>query len=280
MIKKNIMENKITYQFVPVPFKVIYACDALCTAVLITLLQKQKYWEEKKRLDDNGFFYLSNSEIENRIGYKRNVLNETIEALFRAQIIDVIPATSKKESNKYKINWETIMKYDKLSFDELNNPSMRISKVVRGEVLTYTRCNLHIENSTNCTTTIELINNNKINNIHIKDNNSANCTTTELPNCYMPEFIDNSNNEKEILDIFECIIFGGCYEYRIFFTDKEHLTLKEILSEFKKESPNVKNICYELQCWSNELSKKETKNAILAVIPKIEKAYQQVTNQI
>lgn len=56
MIKKNIMENKITYQFVPVPFKVIYACDALCTAVLITLLQKQKYWEEKKRLDDNGFF--------------------------------------------------------------------------------------------------------------------------------------------------------------------------------------------------------------------------------
>lgn len=36
------MENKITYQFVPVPFKVIYACDALCTAVLITLLQKQK----------------------------------------------------------------------------------------------------------------------------------------------------------------------------------------------------------------------------------------------
>lgn len=274
------MENKITYQFVPVPFKVIYACDALCTAVLITLLQKQTYWEEKKRLDDNGFFYLSNSEIENRIGYKRNVLNETIEALFRAQIIDVIPATSKKESNKYKINWETIMKYDKLSFDELNSPTMRISKVVRGEVLTYTRCNLHIDNSTNCTTTIELINNNKINNIHIKDNNSANCTITELPNCYLPEFLDNSNNEEKILDIFKCIIFGGCYEHKDFFTDKEHATLKDILTEFKKETPNVQKICFELQHLGNELAKKETKNAILAVIPKLEKAYKEATNQI
>lgn len=274
------MENKITYQFIPVPFKVIYACDALCTAVLITLLQKQTYWEEKKRLDDNGFFYLSNSEIENRIGYKRNVLNETIEALFRAQIIDVIPATSKKESNKYKINWETIMKYDKLSFDELNSPTMRISKVVRGEVLTYTRCNLHIDNSTNCTTTIELINNNKINNIHIKDNNSANCTITELPNCYLPEFLDNSNNEEKILDIFKCIIFGGCYEHKNFFTDKEHATLKDILTEFKKETPNVQKICFELQHLGNELAKKETKNAILAVIPKLEKAYKEATNQI
>lgn len=274
------MENKITYQFVPVPFKVIYACDALCTAVLITLLQKQKYWEEKKRLDDNGFFYLSNSEIENRIGYKRNVLNETIEALFRAQIIDVIPATSRKESNKYKINWETIMKYDKLSFDELNSPTVRISKVVRGEVLTYTRCNLHIDNSTNCTTTIELINNNKINNIHIKDNNSANCTITELPNCYLPEFLDNSNNEEKILDIFKCIIFGGCYEHKDFFTDKEHATLKDILTEFKKETPDVQKICFELQHLGNELSKKETKNAILAVTPKLEKAYKEATNQI
>ena len=272
------MKEKVDYQFIAVPYKAAYACDALCLAVLIILIQKENYWKDKGRLSIDGYFYIANEEIARRINYGRNVVNETIEGLFRARIIDVIPATTKKEANKYKINWDVILSYNKRSIEELNHPDTKIYKVSRKETLTYTQRKKDAKNETNCTTTLVNIDNNI--NKDINNNDSANCTTTELPNCYLPEFVDNSNNEEEILDIFECIIFGGCYEHKDFFTDKEHATLKDILSEFKRESPDVKNICFELQHRSNEHSKKETKNAVLAVIPKLEKAYQQVTNQI
>ena len=123
------MKEKVDYQFIAVPYKAAYACDALCLAVLIILIQKENYWKDKGRLDSNGFFYTANAEIESRIGYKRNVVNETIEGLFRGNMIDIIPSSSKKESNKYRINWNTILAYDKLSLEELNHPAMRIHKV-------------------------------------------------------------------------------------------------------------------------------------------------------
>lgn len=277
--KKDIMTEKIDYHFVAVPYKLTYVCDALCLAVLTILIQKESYWREKGRLDANSYFYIANAEIESRIGYRRNVVNETIEGLFRAKMIDVIPSSSKRESNKYKINWDTILAYDKLSVEELNYPEMKVHKATRKETLTYIHSNLNTKNETNCTTTLNSLNNLNIINKDII-NDSANCTPTELPNCYPSEFINNNNNEEEISNIFKCIALGGCYEYKDFFTDKEHAILKDILSEFRKESPNIKNICFELRCWSNELSKEETRNAVLAVITKLEKAYKEVTNKI
>ena len=148
------MKEKVDYQFIAVPYKAAYACDALCLAVLIILIQKENYWKDKGRLDSNGFFYTANAEIESRIGYKRNVVNETIEGLFRGNMIDIIPSSSKKESNKYRINWNTILAYDKLSLEELNHPAMRIHKVTRKETLTYTYSKLDAKNETNCTTTL------------------------------------------------------------------------------------------------------------------------------
>ena len=62
------MKEKVDYQFIAVPYKAAYACDALCLAVLIILIQKENYWKDKGRLDSNGFFYTANAEIESRIG--------------------------------------------------------------------------------------------------------------------------------------------------------------------------------------------------------------------
>ena len=212
------MKEKVDYQFIAVPYKAAYACDALCLAVLIILIQKENYWKDKGRLDSNGFFYTANAEIESRIGYKRNVVNETIEGLFRGNMIDIIPSSSKKESNKYRINWNTILAYDKLSLEELNHPAMRIHKVTRKETLTYTYSKLDAKNETNCTTTLN----------------------------------------------------------KSYFTDKEHAVLKDILSQFRQERPNIEDICFELKSWSNELTREEVKKAILNIVPKFKEAYQVV----
>lgn len=271
------MTEKIDYHFIAVPYKITYVCDALCLAVLTILIQKESYWKEKGRLDSNGYFYTANAEIESRIGYKRNAVNETIEGLFRGNMIDIIPSSSKKESNKYRINWNTILAYDKLSLEELNHPAMRIHKVARKETLTYTLSKLDAKNETNCTTTLDK--SDTINNINkdINNNDSANCTTT--PNCYLPEFTRKEtcdNSENEILDIFRCIVFGKCYEHKTYFTDKEHAVLKDILSQFRQERPNIEDICFELKSWSKELTREEVKKAILNIVSKFKEAYQVV----
>lgn len=273
------MKEKIDYQFIAVPYKAAYACDALCLAVLIILIQKENYWKEKGRLSIDGYFYIANEEIARRINYGRNVVNETVEGLFRARIIDVIPATTKREANKYKINWDIILSYNKLSIEELNHPDTKIYKVSRKETLTYTQRKKNAKNETNCTT---ILNKSDIINTIDKDinnNDSANCTTTTLPNCYLPKFVKkevSANSENEILDIFRCIVFEECYEYKTYFTDKEHAVLKDILSQFRQEKPNIEDICFELKSWSNELTREEVKKAILNIVPKFKEAYQVV----
>lgn len=259
------MNSEISYQFIPLPFKVACCCDSVCLAVLSVLIQKHNYWKDKRRLDDKGYFYVLNSEIEARIKHKRNVVNEAIEGLYRRSIIDVIATSRRQECNKYKVNWDVIISYDKIPVSELCHPDLLICKARREEKLTYVERGLQAD----CTTTLETINNIDIinkNNI----NDSSNCTVTESSTFFEQV---NEEIENDIMVIFKAIVLGGCYEHRIFFTDSEHDELKDLLKGLKTFSLNDTYTFPNLKYWAANLTKSEVIASVKNVISKLEKEF-------
>ena len=197
------MEEKTTelvnYQFIALPQKVAAATDAYCLSVLALFIQKESYWKEKESLDEYGYFFIANDEIQKRIGFKRDVVKETIEALHRKNLIKVIPSKRKTEANRYKINWDTIHAYDRLSLEELQLPMYRINKVTRGESLTYAEKNANndAELNADCTSTVDNLNNiNKENNIVY--NNIDNISNNNIYNGAECTIIDENNSINEI----------------------------------------------------------------------------------
>ena len=77
-----------------------------------SMLSKYKYFRDKNMLDDEGYFYNLQSEIEKDIGFSRSTQNRIIKFLIDIKILDVkrkdIPA-----KNYYKINISELSRYSK-----------------------------------------------------------------------------------------------------------------------------------------------------------------------
>ena len=121
-------DKKIDYQFVPVPTELAFALDPYCLKAITVMMDKENYWKSRSKLFQ-GYFTLSVEELAEYLCLEnRKDARLTLEALYRAGLIDVKTETGKRFGAKVKLNWDEMKK------DRLPNS---IEKLPRTESLTY-----------------------------------------------------------------------------------------------------------------------------------------------
>ena len=189
------MNREINYPFIAIPVNFVYMMDGDCLKLMTILLQKYSYWSAHNKLQD-GYFTKSITELAEELNLKnRKDVRLIIEALFRAEMFDVVVIPQKRNTAKFKLNWVKIEEIANMSMQEVKEFEDMIEKLPRHETPTYVTnsgTNMGTKVGTNCTTTInnkENINNknniyninnilkekeniNIINNINIKEKES------------------------------------------------------------------------------------------------------------
>ena len=125
------MAQKPDYRYTPVPTNLMLCLDNNCRSVLFTLIQLSTFFQSVNN-DFDGWFYRSNSDLEAETRLSRRVLDGALDALYKAQIIEIIPQQKgqgvKQETRKYKVNSDAFHKYESLSIEECyKNPEVLIN---------------------------------------------------------------------------------------------------------------------------------------------------------
>ena len=138
-------KKKIDYQFVPGPINLMWALDNDCWKAICILIDKENYWKSRNKVF-NGYFTMSIEELGEHLRMKnKKDVRLTLEAMYRAGIIDVKAENGKRLGAKIKINWEVI-----------NGEEIEwVEKLPRNAEITYCGDTNCTETSTNCTPTLE-----------------------------------------------------------------------------------------------------------------------------
>ena len=139
-------KKKIDYQFVPGPINLMWALDNDCWKAICILIDKENYWKSRNKVF-NGYFTMSIEELGEHLRMKnKKDVRLTLEAMYRAGIIDVKAENGKRLGAKIKINWEVI-----------NGEEIEwVEKLPRDAEITYCKDTDCTETSTNCTPTLEI----------------------------------------------------------------------------------------------------------------------------
>ena len=138
-------KRKIDYQFVPGPINLMWALDNDCWKAICILIDKENYWKSRSKVF-NGYFTLSVEELAEHLRLKnKKDARLTLEAMYRAGIIDVKAESGKRLGAKIKINW------DKITSEDID----WVEKLPRDAKITYCEDANCTETSTNCTPTLE-----------------------------------------------------------------------------------------------------------------------------
>lgn len=225
-------KKKIDYQFVPGPINLMWALDNDCWKAICILIDKENYWKSRSKVF-NGYFTLSVEELAEHLRLKnKKDARLTLEAMYRAGIIDVKAENGKRLGAKIKINW------DKITSEDID----WVEKLPRDAKITYCEDANCAETSTNCTPTLEIeknrtdIEKNKDTDIEIDTEPTAEETSTlpgriETPaeyststlETYLKDFITN----KPYLN-YNLSFDGFCNAY--------YQEVKELLSRIKEET--------------------------------------------
>ena len=216
MKSKEIEAVSINYSFTAIPTNLIYLLDNDCYKLMSILIQKETYWKNNNRLN-NGYFIKSISELNEELGMKnKKDVRLTIEALYRANLVDIIATPKVYHTAQFRINWNELEKIATTNLFDLIEFNQKIERLDRDETITYlsnkgtevgTECTTIINNTamgtevgtevgTECTTTID-----NINNIDNKNNINKEYINNIL---IEKEIIINNNKEKE-LEVMETV---------------------------------------------------------------------------
>lgn len=139
-------KKKIDYQFVPGPINLMWALDNDCWKAICILIDKENYWKSRSKVF-NGYFTMSIEELAEHLRLKnKKDARLTLEAMYRAGIIDVNAENGKRLGAKIKINWDIIT----------NEEIDWVEKLPRDAKITYCEDANCAETSTNCTPTLEI----------------------------------------------------------------------------------------------------------------------------
>lgn len=145
--------KRIDYQFVPVPTELVFALDPYCLKTIAVMIDRESYWKSRNKVF-NGYFTLSVEELAECLCLEnRKDVRLTLEALYRAGLIDVKVEAGRRLGAKVKLNWDEMKK---ARFET-------IEKLPRNEKLTYcvdvagTKESTSMDTTvgTNCTATLE-----------------------------------------------------------------------------------------------------------------------------
>ena len=143
--------TNIDDKFTPCPTNLIYLLDNDCLKLFLILSQKETYYKNKGKLE-NGYFQFAMDDISKYLQLKnKNDIRCVIEALYSNKLIDVICTKVKGRHipNQYKINWDKVNEYNKLSLYDIIEFKQYISKLERGSKTTYDKKNIIQDVSTN-----------------------------------------------------------------------------------------------------------------------------------
>lgn len=131
-------------KFTPCPTIFIYLLDSDCLKLFMILIQKETYYRNKGKLE-NEYFQMTIDDISKYLNLKnKNDVRCVIEALYANKLIDVICTKVKGINipNQYKINWDKVNEYNKLSLYDIIEFKQYISKLERGSKTTYDKNNI------------------------------------------------------------------------------------------------------------------------------------------
>ena len=167
------MKENIEYAFTAVPTKLMILLDVNCRSMLFTLIQLNSYF-----VDDSGWFFRTNLDLVQESGLSQKIVIATVDTLYREGIIDVrtVGKANGKHSNRFKINFERFVDFEKIEMEQLKNPELKINTVdyrQKGYVPSYLNTTQDkpkvITNNSQSTNNI-----NNIENIEIEDNSNIN----------------------------------------------------------------------------------------------------------
>lgn len=124
MTENELKQNEIGYQFTAVPTNLFLCCDNNVRSMLFTLVQLSSYFA-----DDEGWFFRTNDDLRAESNLSENIVRATLSVLFENGIIDVktVGKSNWKHSNKFKINFDSFKKWERLSIDDaMKNPQYKI----------------------------------------------------------------------------------------------------------------------------------------------------------
>lgn len=121
------MEKLIDYSFIPVP-RIYQFLDDKCFRFIVFMIDKERFYRSANKLDSKGYFFMSNEKIGNVLGYSTKTINNIVETLYRAKIIDIISEgkQGKMITNRYYVNYEVLI-----------NLNSKVERVDRNEIKSY-----------------------------------------------------------------------------------------------------------------------------------------------
>ena len=121
------MEKLIDYSFIPVP-RIYQFLDDKCFRFMVFMIDKERFYRSSNKLDSKGYFFMPNETISNVLGYSTKTINNIVETLYRAKIIDIISEgkQGKMITNRYYVNYEVLI-----------NLNSKVERVDRNEIKSY-----------------------------------------------------------------------------------------------------------------------------------------------
>ena len=121
------MEKLIDYSFIPVP-RIYQFLDDKCFRFMVFMIDKERFYRSSNKLDSKGYFFMSNETISNVLGYSTKTINNIVETLYRAKIIDIISEGKQGKiiTNRYYVNYEVLI-----------NLNSKVERVDRNEIKSY-----------------------------------------------------------------------------------------------------------------------------------------------
>lgn len=173
--------------FTRLPTKLLFVLDSDLLKMLALLIQQESYWQEHKKLGDDGSFYKPMQEFAD-VFRKKNPhdVRLMLQTLQQVGFIDIMVSKGGKQANYYRINWDKIQSYNDVPICQLIEGPM-LKSVKRGKTCSTDSYYQPVEDSTesyqqsrdisvrDCTTTID-------NNINIDNSiNKENRSLSESP---------------------------------------------------------------------------------------------------
>ncbi len=123
-MEKN--EKQIEYQFTAIPTMLYLLLDNNCRSMLFTLIQLSTYYSNAE-----GYFFRTNEDLQFQSNLSKNLVIATIDTLYINDIVEVktVGKSKGKYTNLYKLNFEKIVEFDKLSIEDAKNPANKIETV-------------------------------------------------------------------------------------------------------------------------------------------------------
>lgn len=119
--------NTVGYQFTPTPKQLMHLLDVNCRTMLFALVDNSNYFANA-----DGWFYRTNSDLQNDSKLSKNLVMVTVDTLFRYGIVDVscIGKGKGKQPNGYKVNTDRFIFFEQLNMNtDIGRPENQIETI-------------------------------------------------------------------------------------------------------------------------------------------------------